>query len=240
MRYFRLLFVAFSLLCVLVDPPSRIAQSTDRARLQTEIESLRNQLKTREQEFLSPSAEDQARFGKYLAEPDTGLIRLLPRPEKDEQSKVSIRGGGAYYSFTRLTHEYGYGSDIELQRRHFHTGFAGADYGMLAMIGDMPLEAITRDTPSVQFLSSWDTPLKLSEARMRQRQSNEGIEQDGITYSYSAKAIVGKTYVLRSVNYDGSDVLVSFRVIREDDDGSLILLWNKMREFPTPKLARNK
>ena len=75
MRYFSLMLVAFSLICALVDPPSKIAQSTDRARLQTEIESLRNQLKAREQEFLSPTAEDQATFAKFLVASDTGLIR---------------------------------------------------------------------------------------------------------------------------------------------------------------------
>ncbi len=182
MRRFSLLSLAFSLLWVLVAPPSGIAQSSDRARLQSEIESLRNQLKARELEFLSPTAEDQAAFARFLLASDTGLIRLLPRPESDSQSKLSIRGGGAYYSFARLTHEYGYGSDIELQNGYFSVGFAGANYGLFAVLGDIGLESVSPDTPAVAFLSSLKTPSRLSEARAQQRQTSNGLEREGIAY----------------------------------------------------------
>ena len=240
MRRFSLLFLVSSLLFVVLDLPSSIAQSTDRARLQAEIESLRNQLKAREQEFLSPTAEDQATFAKFLAAPDTGLIRLLPRPESDAQSKLTIRGGGAYYSFTRLTHEYGYGSDIELQNGYFSVGFAGANYGLLAVLGDAALESVSPDTPAVAFLSSLKTPLRLSEARVQQRQSSNGLEQDGVVYKRMVVAALGNTYVLRSVNYETSDVVVGFRVVRKDSDGSLILFWKMLRQFPVPLLVHDE
>jgi hypothetical protein len=71
-------------------------------------------------------------------------------------NRLTIRGGGAYYSFTRLTHEYGLGSDIELQpvptndfvappiaEYDFLTGFAGADYGFIVTLGNVPLEKVT-------------------------------------------------------------------------------------------------
>lgn len=51
--------------------------------------------------------------------------------------------------------------------------------------------------------------------------------------------MLGNTYLLRSVNYDRSDVLISFRVVRRDSDGSLILLWKMLRQFPGPILVRN-
>lgn len=240
MRYFSLLFLVSSLLFILLDPPSTIAQSTGRTRLQAEIESLRNQLKAREQEFLSPTAEDQATFAKFLAVPDTGLIRLLPRPESDAQSRLSIRGGGAYYSFTRLTHEYGYGSDIELRNGSFSVGFVGADYGFLTVLGDIALESVSINTPAVAFLASLKAPSRSSEARVQQRQSSNGIEQDGTVYKRRVAAALANTYVLRSVNYDTSDVLVAFRVVRKDIDGSLILLWKMLRQLPAPSLVQDE
>jgi hypothetical protein len=239
MRRYNLLLVIFSILCVVMASPARLAQSTDRARLQAEIESLHDQLKTREQEFLSPTDEDRAAFAGFLGGPDTGLIRLLPRPQREEESKLSIRGGGAYYSFIRKTHEYGYGSDIELQNGYFSVGFAGADYGFLANIGNVPLESVNLESPGVEFLSSMKTPYRLAEAREQQKRSSGGFEKDGIIYKRDISAVVGNTYVLRSVNYDSSDVLISFRVVRKDNDGSLILLWRMLRQFPGPSLVRD-
>ncbi|HWP44391.1 MAG TPA: hypothetical protein VNO14_14190 [Blastocatellia bacterium] len=239
MRRFNLLLVILSVSCVVLSSPARTAQSTDRARLLAEIESLREQLKAREQEYLSPAAEDRAAFAEFLASPDTGLIRLLPRPRSKEESKVSIPGGGAYYSFHRKTHEYGYGSDLELQNGYFIVGFAGADYGLLASIGDVPLEAVNLETPGAAFLSSMATPFRLAEAREQQRRSNDGFEQGGIVYKRQVPAVVGNTYLLRSINYDESDILIGFRVVRKDSDGSLILLWKMLRQFPGPTLVRD-
>jgi len=65
---------------------------------------------------LAPSDEDRANYANLLAQHNTGLIRLLPRQDNlaKNANAVKIRGGGAYYSFAFLTHEYGYGSDLEL------------------------------------------------------------------------------------------------------------------------------
>ena len=86
-----------------------VAQSQDRAQIEKEIEVLREQLRQKEEqlgqkelEFLAPSPEDRAQFAEFLLQPDTGLARLLPREKYRE--KLNIREGGAYFSFTRLSH----------------------------------------------------------------------------------------------------------------------------------------
>src|SRR5215470_10677586 len=145
MRSFRLMFVVLSLFIIFLTAPSGAAQSIDRAQLQAKIESLRNELKVCEKEFLSPTAEDRAHFADFLSAPETGLIRLMPRPHSETQAKLTMSGGGAYYSFTKLTHEYGFGSDISLENGSLSVGFAGADYGFLATLGDIPLESVTLD-----------------------------------------------------------------------------------------------
>src|ERR1044072_386582 len=103
--------------------PSVLAQADARAQAAAEIESLRAQIKAKETLLLSPSKEDRKEHALFLAQPDTGLVRLLPREKWD--GKLSMRGGGAYYSFSRRTHEYGSGSDIQLQRDNLSVGFAG-------------------------------------------------------------------------------------------------------------------
>jgi hypothetical protein len=43
---------------------------------------------------------------------------------------------------------------------------------------------------------------------------------------------------VRSVDYGGSDVLVAFRVVRQDADGSVVLLWKMLKKFDKPVLER--
>jgi hypothetical protein len=234
MHRFRFSLVAMACaLTFLLGADSR-AQTMDRAGLAKEIQSLREQLQQKEQEFLAPSAEDRAAFAEFLRQPDTGLIRLLPREKYN--GKLMINGSGAYYSFIRLTNEYGFGSDIGLEQSHLSVGFAGADWGYLTKLGDVPLETATLDHPAVQFLATLDTPLQEPGAREQQRLSSSGVTKNGSIYIDRVPAQANTTYVLRSVNYRDSDVLVAVRVIRQDTDGSMVLLWKMLKQFPTPIL----
>ena len=215
-----------------------LAQSESREAILQEIETKRAELARLEKRFLSADDEDRLAHADFLKRPDTGLIRLLPREVFDKASKLTIRGGGAYYSFTRLTHEYGFGSDLELQQKYLSVGFAGADYGMLLNIGDVPLENVEIEYPSVKTLlthvAAADEPL----ARVEQRRFANGTIIEGVSYKNRVPLQVNATYLLRSVNYSNSDVLVVFRVVRQDLDGSAIILWKLLKKYPKPELAR--
>lgn len=214
------------------------AQGVDRAQVAAEIESLREQIKSKEAALLAPSVEDQERYAEFLSQPRTGLIRLLPRERWGD--KLSTRGGGAYYSFARLTHEYGYGSDIELQQDKFAVGFAGADFGFMVNLGNVPIETVTADTEAVRYAASYQTPSPEPEARKAQRQFGGAGEQSGQwSYKNRLPVFVNNTYALRSVNYDHTDVLVVFRVVRKDFDGSAVLLWKMLKKYPKPALERS-
>lgn len=206
---------------------------------------------------LAPSAQDRANHASFLSQPDTGLIRLLPRTYKQSnfsnpQRSVKINGGGAYYSFFYRSHEYGYGSDLELSSTirfngttelppayYLFVGFAGANYGLMTNLGDVLLETFTLDDPRAQFLSGYQPPLLEPEARKEKRLFHEGISIDGQTYKTRLPIQVHATYLLRSINYDKSDVLVAFRVVREDTDKSLIIAWKLLKGFSTPRLKRS-
>jgi len=164
---------------------------------------------------------------------------LLPREKFDSSRDVrlTIGGGGAFYSFTRLTHEYGQGSDIELEQGNLSTGFAGADYGIMTNIGDTPLENVTIDAAS--FLANHVPADDEPKARIEQRKWGQGTTADGTSYRERQLAKVNSTYLLRSVSYDRSDLLVAFRVVRIDDDDSVTILWKLLKKYPTPRLARN-
>jgi hypothetical protein len=211
-------------------------QLQDRSALQAKMESLRAQIQAKEKVFLSPSAEDLAAFAGFLRQPDTGMARLMPRETYD--GKLLIRGGGAYYSFARLTNEYGLGSDIGLEQGQLRVGFAGADFGFLTSLGDLAIDSVTAEQPGVSLLAEFKTPSAEAEAREQYRRAGAGFEADGFTYRSFLPASLNTTYALRSVDYGVSDLLVAFRVTRKDADGSLTLVWTILKKFSVPQLAQ--
>jgi uncharacterized protein (TIGR03437 family) len=73
-------------------------------------------------------------------------------------------------------------------------------------------------------------------AREQQQRVGQGFTENGFFYSDRIAATVGITYAVRSVWQEASDALVAFRVLRQDTDGSLILLWKRLKWFSTPQL----
>ena len=222
-----------------------VAQSESRDDVIKQIETKRAELTVLEKKFLAPADEDRAAYAEFLRQPDTGLIRLLPRDvygrnDRTNNKSLTLNGGGAYYSFSRHTHEYGYGSDIELASGYLSVGFAGADYGMLTTLGDVPIEQVSIEHPGAQFMAAYNAPSEEPKARLEYRRFATGDTVEDRRYQTRSPVAVGTTYLLRSINYDTSDVLVAFRVTRKDTDGSVIIAWRLLKTYPKPELARNQ
>lgn len=231
----RRIYVAWLFLATLsIIPITSAAQSETRDEVIKQIEAKRAELTVLEKKILVPSEEDRAAHAEFLAQPDTGLIRLLPREVYD--GKLAVRGGGAFYSFVRQTHEYGRGSDLSLEQNFLTVGFAGADYGMLLNLGDVPLAEVNSEIPGVRFLTAYNAVSEEPQARAEQRRFGHGTTIDGIPYIERVRAQVNATYVVRSINYSDSDVLVAFRVLRKDKDGSLVILWKLLKSYPVTEL----
>jgi hypothetical protein len=191
--------------------------------------------------LLAPSAQDRLTYESFLRERKTGLIRLMPRESYDWETyrakkRIPIRGGGAFYSFANLTHAYGYGNDLALERNVLSVGFGGADYGMLTNLGDRPLEGITLDNPAARFIAQYKPPAREQFARFEYRRFQSGVTMDGALYRSRLPLEIGATYLLRSIVYRESDVLVAFRTVREDTDGSVIIAWKLLKKYPVPEL----
>ena len=220
-------------------------QTQSREDILKQLEAKRSEIAALEKRFLAPSEEDQTTYADFLRLPDTGLIRLLPREKydteayKDGTKYLTMRGGGAYYSFSRLTHEYGFGSDIELDHGRLSTGFAGADYGLLTDLSDTPLENVSLESAAGQVFANYSPAEDEPRARIEQRRTSEGATSNGVSYKRSQQVRLNSTYLLRSVNYGRSDVLVAFRIVRIDNDDSVTILWKQLKKYPTPYLARN-
>jgi len=247
------------------------AQSKTREQLIEEIKEKRSELSVLEKQVLDVADSDRSANAVLLTQPNTGIIRLIPREgfDTDPMRKVdesrrnqpeamvrllpgesftnsstknkvplTVNGDGAYYSFVRLTHEYGQGSDITLEQGFLSVGFAGADYGMIFKLGDVPVESLSTEHLLVQPLARYTPARSEPEARLEQHRFSTGTEFDGMSLKNRAPVEVGTTYLLRSISYRRSDVLVAFKVTRKDSDGSLIIIWKLMEKYPVPQLAR--
>jgi hypothetical protein len=215
-----------------------------------------------EQGPLAVSEQDRNYYAALLALPNTGLIRLLPRDNPKSAfnyagERPAIRGGGSDYSFHYRSHEYGHGSDLELssvgefrvERRvttelpphyNFSVGLAGADFGLLTNVGNVSLLDLTAADPRAGYLFAYETPQKESEARAEYQRVSRGVTIDGQAYKKILPIQSNATYLLRTINYDVSDLLVAFQVVRQESDGSVIIAWKLLKNYAKPQLARNK
>jgi hypothetical protein len=222
------------------------AQSQSRDDILKQIEAKRAELSKLEKTYLAPADEDQARYATFLKQSGTGLIRLLPREKfdsevyKDHAKSIVMRGGGSYYSFTRLTHEYGYGSDIGLDGGDFSVGFAGADYGFLTNLGDVPIENVGMDTHAVAIFAAYKPPREEPLVRREYQRLWPSAEMDGLQVSRRVGVQSDSTYLLRSINFRQSDVLVVFRVLHIDSDDSVVIVWKVLKKFGKPDLVAAK
>ncbi len=239
----RHLMLAFAI--VLLPAFNLSAQTKSRDELLNEIAAKRTELSTLEDEFLSVPDADRTAYTTLLAQSDAGVFRLLPRNLFDSEGykkarkTIVMRGGGAYYSFVRKTHEYGYGSDIELDQDEFLVGFAGFDFGMMVKLTGAELQDVTAENVEAATLINYEVPQLESSIRREQRRFGIGTVIDGVQFKRNVKAEVGATYLLRSISYETSDVIVAFKAVRKDSDGSMIIAWKLLRNMPVPKAIRN-
>ena len=218
----------FVLLCCSI----AFGQELTRDRNLQKIDELNYQIKILEQDIIRPGEKDLSQAQKE----GFGVFRILPREKYDR--KLTIQGGGSYYSFTTKSHDYQKIAQIGLEQNYLKVGFAGADYGFIADLGETPLADLNAETSEVNFLLNYKPPINEPDVRVEQRKA-WNYEANGITYKSHLPAVVGHSYVLRAISFDDADILVAFKVYRKDADGSLIIFWKLIENFEKPLLAKN-
>lgn len=208
-----------------------------------------------ERELLAPAIEDKERFESFLRLPDTGLIKMFPPGRRRVISVADLATGrrpgfGSYaslYSFSKGKHGnglHGYvdprlgWAELRLLNNRFATGFTGESLGVLVALGDVPLETVTPDTFGVTGLTNIMPPTDQFEATSLSRRNRAGFVLEKFRYGSSLPVAEGTTYVLRSTSNKRADVLVGLRVTRVDENGSVTLLWRKLKTYPKPTWKR--
>lgn len=196
-----------------------------------ELDNLKIKAQSLEAKILEPSIED---INTATAE-GLNVFRILPREKYDTQF-FKVRGGGAYYSFTKKSHSYNETPQIELQQDKLMVGFAGVDYGFINDLGKTSIDLVNQ-TKEFKFASKYKPSMIEKEARF-EKAKFEKYEENGMTFQRSVSYEVGNTYLLRAISYDEADILVVFKIQRQDSDGSLIIFWKHLKDFEIPNLER--
>lgn len=230
----------------LKDSPTPYSVSdADRTAAVDELIEFRKKMLALEGKLIAPAKEDQAQYTDLLQDSRAGLARVFPRDSGNERRPLLVNGQGAYFQFKGRTNEYGRGSDIEYSTTsspQFSVGFAGVDFGFIAQLGKIDIRQLDEHNSVVAFAASFVSPNGQRESvwRDEQRKWSAGVSNDGVLFKNRTEAVVGMSYVVRSLNENGYDVLAVVQVVRRDPtDESLTLAWKLLREFDKPVLNRN-
>lgn len=193
-----------------------------------EFENLRSKAKLIENRILMPEETDK----EAAAKENAAVFRLLPR-ETYDKGFFTVRGGGAYYSFFFKIHDWGHGSDIGLEQGYLETGFQGC--GFISDLGKVSLEKVNEEIPGVSGLLNYDVKKSGSCSKDYYSARQDGFKLNDNVFRTRLPAIVGHTYLVRSVSFDYYDILTVFQIWRKDTDGSLIIFWKEIEQFETPQ-----
>jgi len=91
-------------------------------------------------------------------------------------------------------------------------------------------------SPEVAELSSFIPATDYTLAAKQYLQSKAAFKIDSFVYRASLPALINTTYVLRSISYGRSDVLIVFRVLHAENNGGITILWKKINAYPVQSL----
>ncbi|MGI8467845.1 MAG: hypothetical protein ACR2N3_05280 [Pyrinomonadaceae bacterium] len=212
--------------------------------------------------MLKPDNQDSAVYADFLKQSNAGLIKLFPDAGCEENSGV-VRAdaeclkwipNSGFYSFRRKKYISESLADIR-----YKDGFFISDpllsQGIITALGDVPLERISLANNEVRLLAQYQPEPQSRDATVQFKKITNGIKLGDYIYRNSWQAIENTTYALRVIAYHGAyyvpfrgrlfnlldgdareDIIVVFRLVRKDADGSLTLLWTELDRKDSPKL----
>jgi hypothetical protein len=159
---------------------------------------------------------------------------------------------------------------LHLVGERFGLDYQGVDYSFMVDLGDVPLnkleprlQAVARSTR--EFFLNYQPPKQLNELQVERRRFMNGKDQNwnlNQVILANAKAELNHTYLVRSLQFQlpdmilsgrplspqerqslgqiqqlrSSDILIAFRPVRRRSDGSYTILWRILHQFPEPQI----
>lgn len=236
------------------------AEPTSVPLVKTETE-----LPQQEKKLLAPDAQERQKFQELLRQPDTGICKLLAIDEtrlaitdvKSQSNVPHLIGLGAFFSFTKQTHNADEWAQIRLKSGVLYPAYTEMKRTTLASSGGMTqsfsftsgyslavfttlenvsLEQVSLQHPAIQPLIELKPATQYQDFANQVKQFNAGINIGAHRYQSAIAARPDTTFVMRSVNYKKADVIIAFRIVQQDRNGNLHILWKQLKSFPSAEL----
>ncbi|HEX8287087.1 MAG TPA: hypothetical protein VF556_03780 [Pyrinomonadaceae bacterium] len=218
---------------------------------------------TKEQKkLLLPSDQDAKSYTRLLGQPGTGMFRLLPDLEceantlviKATETCLNAIPESSFYSFREQEHTQEILADIRLKNNHLISDGI-LSQGILTELGDVSLENLTTASKGLKFLNEYEPNVLNKEAQKQFMQMAKGVKFGEYEYRKIVPVRENTTYALRVIAYKGNivrsyrgyrfdllagdkriDLTLAFRVVRQDKDGAVTIVWKELARKESPKL----
>lgn len=211
---------------------------------------------------LQPRVEDGHAFARFLEQPGAGIFRLLPDLECEANSLVikatetclNAIPESSFYSFREREHSPEVLADIRLKDNHLVSDGI-LSQGILTSLGDVALENITLRSEGLKFLNEYAPHTLNKEAQKQFLQMVKGVKSGEYEYRKFVPVKENTTYALRVIAYKGNiirsfkgyrfdllagdrrvDLTLAFRIVRQDKDGGVTIVWKELARKESPKL----
>lgn len=179
------------------------------------------------------------RFPETTALGDRGLARMLHRSRYD--AITAGREAGAYFTFLTKSSVFDGSDDLRFEQDRLLAANRGAiidlgpvDFDLIEGAGSIPSAELSESTrEACELFSSARHATSLEGNRERQvfmGEDDQRIQELGRA-RLETRAVVGHTFLLRSVVREKHDVLVAFAVVDSDEHG-IWIRWRLLRHWP--------
>ncbi len=215
---------------------------------------------------LAAPIEYRNKHAEFLKAKNTGLARLFPDKNCGEglivdvkelercANTAEIKGGGSLYSIRlkempnnlplELILSYVGLSDIHFVGDKLIVGNEHTQ-DIICNIGEVELAEINAKSEALKFLTDFKPGKTITQVKSQNEKLKKGVGINNYNYSTLATVKLNNTYVLRSIAYKRffdsqtfwtTDQLVVFKIVGQEADGSIIILWRKLKEKNAPFL----
>lgn len=219
--------------------------------------------------IIAPSRSLVERYADFLRQSETGIIKLnaddrcggennLVVAASENCRQYKMPGAGTAFSFRTESYRIPRLSDLILSKNILKTDGV-LQHGIMVNLGDVPLETVTPKTKGLKFLSDFQPAKTEAEFLKINGELSAGIKADGFVYRLGFYVSDKATFALRSIAYKGTflrsangvtydefnfdkrkDTIIVFRVVEQDANGNVTLLWKIMSKRDAPSLKLKK
>jgi hypothetical protein len=224
-------------------------------------------LTKRDKELISVENEDKSKYSAFLRGSDTGILRLHDSENCDEEGKTigadepcpwNVVGKATFYSFRTEDYTSRMFSDIQLEKQTFN--IVGINLlGFLTDLGDVSLDNLSLQSKGIKEMAEFQPSTNIEEIKNQFILAKNGFQIGDHIYKTAFQMKPNNSYALRLIAYDSKvywkigkrkinllqydkrkDIVVIFRVVRENQDKSVNILWKKIQSKDAPEIESTK